>query len=110
MSTLYYFTSVVYRDIIENMDIKDVKKLTELARIDVSEEEQKELLGDLKSILKYIDQIQSASVKEAEVVEPVLKNVFREDKDPHEPEVYTEKLLEAAPKKQEGYVKVKKIL
>lgn len=87
-----------------------MKKLAELARIEVSSEEQKKLLKDLDSILDYVNQIQSAPTKEAEVVEPVLRNVFREDKEPHKPEKYSDALLNEAPKKEDRYVKVKKIL
>ena len=91
------------------MELKDVEKLAELARIDIPSGEKKELLEDLQSILEYVDQIQAAPVKE-EAVELMIKNVFREDKDPHEPEAYTEKLMKEAPKAQNGYIKVKKIL
>lgn len=91
------------------MELNDVEKLAELARIDIPSGEKKELLEDLQSILEYVDQVESAPVKE-EAVEPMLKNVFREDKDPHEPEVYTDKLMKEAPKAQDGYIKVKKIL
>lgn len=91
-----------------------MKKLAELAKIEVSEKEQEELLGDLKSIIGYVDQIKQATIEEAEVVEPVLKNVFREDNPPaggpHEPELYTKRLMKEAPREQDGYVKVKKIL
>ena len=87
-----------------------MKKLAELARIEVTEKEQKELLGDLESIIVYVNQIKQATIEEAEVVELVLKNVFRKDKDPHEPELYTKRLMKEAPREQDGYVKVKKIL
>ena len=37
-------------------------------------------------------------------------NVMREDKDPHEAGLYTEKILEQAPAREGDYIKVKKIL
>lgn len=37
-------------------------------------------------------------------------NVMREDTEPHESGIYTEKLLSAAPQREGQYIKVKKIL
>lgn len=91
------------------MKLKDVEKLAELARIEISEEEKKSLLEDLQGILKYIDQIQTVEVPKEEI-KPALKNIFREDKEPHAVEIFTNDLLIAAPRKQDGYVKVRKIL
>ena len=39
-----------------------------------------------------------------------VRNVFREDKDPHLPGEFTEDLLAEAPRRQDNFVKVKKIL
>ena len=91
------------------MELKDVKKLAELAKIDIPFSEEKELLNKLQSVIEYIDHIEKAPVEEGET-ELVLKNVFREDKNPHDGDVYSEKLLNEAPGKQDGYIKVKKIL
>jgi len=91
------------------MELKDVEKLSQLARIEMSEDEKKELLGDLQSILGYVDQIESVDVDD---VEPdyTLTNVMREDENPHEKGVYTEELLGSAPREKDGYIKVKQIL
>ncbi|MFC1802073.1 Asp-tRNA(Asn)/Glu-tRNA(Gln) amidotransferase subunit GatC [Patescibacteria group bacterium] len=92
------------------MELKDIKKLTELARIDVSEEEQKELLGEMDSILGFIGQIQKADVDIAEREVGDVRNIMRDDVDPHESGKYTEGILREAPKTQKGYFEVKKIL
>ena len=39
------------------MNIKDVENLAELARIELTEEEKKEILSDMESILGYVKQI-----------------------------------------------------
>lgn len=40
------------------MQIEDVKKLANLARIDMSEDEMKEVAKDFDSILAYVGQVQ----------------------------------------------------
>ena len=39
-----------------------------------------------------------------------MRNVMREDANPHESGIYTEKMLEQAPAREGNYIKVKKIL
>ena len=38
------------------MEVKDIKNLANLSRLEISDEEAEGLLGDLKSIIGYIDQ------------------------------------------------------
>jgi len=47
---------------------------------------------------------------EAEERVGILRNVTREDGEPHESGVHTEKLLGASPNRKDNYVQVKKIL
>jgi len=91
---------------------KDIKNLSLLARIELTEEEGHELKKDIESILDYVGQIQALKIDSSENIqeENILKNVFRDDVDPHEKGVYSEKLLKEAPRKKNGYVQVKKIL
>lgn len=100
------------------MQIEDVEKLAELARIEMAAEEKEEILKDLQGILGYVDQVRKAPVETGEG-ELKVKNVLREDNPqsahaggggPHETGIYTEKLLAEATDKQDNYVKVKKIL
>lgn len=92
------------------MDLETVEKLAQLARIDISEGEKEELLKDLQGILGYIDQVQAVSVDMGEREAGELRNVMREDVNPHESGVYTENILTSAPATENGYVKVKQIL
>lgn len=92
------------------MNIQDVEKLAQLARIDISEEEKEELLKDLQGILGYIDQVQAVSVDTGEKDAGELRNVMREDANPHESGIYTERILASAPETENGYIKVKQIL
>jgi len=61
-----------------NMEIKDVENLAELARIKLTEEEKKELLSDMDSILGYIKQIEEIKVEDVEP-EYRVHNILRED-------------------------------
>lgn len=90
-----------------------VKKLAELARIDVSDSEADAFLSDLSSILSYVSEVQEVaeSQNQEEPDYGHLVNInLREDESPHESEAYTEELLSEAPETEEGYVKVRKVL
>jgi aspartyl-tRNA(Asn)/glutamyl-tRNA(Gln) amidotransferase subunit C len=90
------------------MEIKDVENLAELARIELSEEEKKELLSDMDSILGYIKQIESVDIKHS-VFNSANYNVWREDE--IIPREFSKELItEQFPTSQDGFLKVKKIL
>jgi len=90
------------------MEIKDVEKLAELARIELSDVEKKDLLSDMKGILEYVKQIESVEVEDTNP-EYDLYNVWREDK--IEPQDFSrEKIVSQFPDSKDGFVKVKKIM
>jgi aspartyl-tRNA(Asn)/glutamyl-tRNA(Gln) amidotransferase subunit C len=90
------------------MDIKDVENLAELARIELSEDEKKELLSDMDSILGYIKQIESVDVQHS-VLNNMNCNVWREDEITSR-DFSRELIMEQFPSAQDGFLKVKKIL
>ena len=92
------------------MDIKDIEKLAELSRIEMSQEEKEKILGEMDSILGFVDQIQKANVDITEREAGEVRNIMREDESPHESGKYTEDILREVPKTRDGYVEVKKIL
>ena len=93
------------------IEIKNIEKLAELSRIRISDEEKKIFLEDIKSILDYVDQIKKVAGNEQLLsAELGLKNVFREDANPHDSGQFTTDLLKCAPEKENSYIKVKKIL
>ena len=90
---------------------KDIKKLADLARIEIKEEEQKELAKEIDQILDYVklvSQFHSDSTSESGQGEVI--NVMREDKNPTESGTYSKELIEEFPDKKGNYLKVKKIL
>lgn len=96
------------------MNKDEAKKLADLARIDVAEEELEKIASDMGSILEYVDKIKSASIvddsPESRAENATVRNVMVADENPHEAGVYTDKVLAEAPDTQDNMVKVKKIL
>lgn len=96
---------------IKMMDTAELEKLARLARIAMSPEESQGFRADFNAILKYVSQIQTVSdAAQTERGSGALRNVMREDGEPHESGVYTDILLHEAPEKENNFVKVKKIL
>ncbi|MEK7182189.1 MAG: Asp-tRNA(Asn)/Glu-tRNA(Gln) amidotransferase subunit GatC [Patescibacteria group bacterium] len=96
---------------------EELKKLSKLARIEISEEELGGLGKDINSILDYIGQITQINPSTTELysgygagADKNLRNVMREDENPHEGGEFSDDLLNEAPNKENKYVKVKKIL
>ena len=89
---------------------KDIDNLAALARLEIPVEEKETLRKEVDSILGYVGEIQKLSGVEVKKEAGEIHNVFREDKDPHLPGEFTEDLLAEAPRRQDNFVKVKKIL
>jgi len=96
------------------MEIKDIEKLAELAKIELTLTEKENLLKDMDSILDYVKQIQEvnlpvqAGVSDIEI-EYKNRNVWREDV-LEEREFSGDLIKEQFPDSQDGFVKVKKIM
>jgi len=96
------------------MNIKDVENLASLARIELGEDEKKDLLRDMDSILEYVKQIEEMKIEEVES-ESQIYNVWREDLPDGAGEIIPrefskELITEQFPNAQDGFLKVKKIL
>ena len=91
---------------------EEIEKLAELSRIEISSEEKETLAKEIESILAYVSEIQkvSSDILKSESGDEHLINIMRKDEDPHPSGMYTDVLLEAMPKKEKGFLKVKKIL
>ncbi len=88
-----------------------VKKLAQLSRLLLTEAECEDLAGELGSIVAYVSEIENVVGERAgDAGAPLSKNVLRDDRNAHEPGMYTQKILDAAPDKERGFFKVKKIL
>ena len=87
----------------------DVRALAKLARLEVSDAELAKLEMEIPAILAFVETIQKVSTDVPEV-DPKLRNVIREDKDPHESGAFTRDLLDAAPATRDDQVVVKQVI
>ncbi len=89
---------------------EDVKKLAALARIKITDAELAAFTSEFDSILAYVGQLESLELPSVGEVKPPVRNVMREDGEPHESGVFTEKLVAQFPQKDGDYLEVKQII
>jgi aspartyl/glutamyl-tRNA(Asn/Gln) amidotransferase C subunit len=98
------------------MQLTDIKKLADLARIDMDESEMQEIAKSFDSILAYVGQVEEvAKIKNMELEskkseDHFLHNVTRDDEVTNKRGEYTDKIITEMPDTQDGYLKVKQIL
>lgn len=89
---------------------EDIDHLATLARIDLSQEEKEEFPKQLEAILAYVGEVSKVTTKEDAVPRVgALRNVMREDTDVRPGGEFTDAIIENAPHKEDGYVKVQQI-
>ena len=90
---------------------EEIKKLADLARIEIREEELESLRGEMDNILDYVGQIKNVAGNYSGEVEigPVF-NILREDREPTPAGKYSKELIAEFPDREGDYLKVKKIL
>ena len=93
-----------------SVTIKDVEHIAQLANLEFTEEQKQKFLLQFNDILKYMEQLNSVDTTNVEPLSHVieLKNVFRVDA--VKPSTPTEEALKNAPKKNDGYFKVPKVI
>ena len=99
------------------MDITEIKKLANLSRIDIKDDEAKAMAQDFDAILAYVDQIKEVSEeignKDGVLTDKenyFLYNITREDEVANNDKGKREDILKNAPDTQDGFIKVKQIL
>lgn len=90
---------------------EEVQHIAKLARIELTEQEVEKFQKDLSEILDYFDILKSAKTSG---VEPMthsvpLQNVMREDTPQKQSLEVVEELIEMAPEKEKGFVRVKEV-
>jgi aspartyl-tRNA(Asn)/glutamyl-tRNA(Gln) amidotransferase subunit C len=91
---------------------EEVKHIAKLARLGLTEKEIEQLQKELSSILDYFEELKEVDISEIEPTTHsiLVENVMREDQINEKLKMKNEKLLELAPDKKDGYLKVKSIL
>lgn len=92
------------------LKLEEIEKLAKLAWLEIPAEEKETLRKEVEEILEYVGQIQKLSPEEPPKEAGIIRNIFRDDKEPHQTGEFTDALLTNAPEKDSGYIKVKKIL
>jgi aspartyl-tRNA(Asn)/glutamyl-tRNA(Gln) amidotransferase subunit C len=88
----------------------EVRKLAALARIQIADDELEKFTGEFDAILAYIGQLEKLELPKGEEAKPPLRNVMREDGEPHAQRAYTEKLAEQFPQREKDALLVKQII
>lgn len=90
---------------------EDVQKLAALARISITDSELGAFTKEFDAILAYVGQLEKLDIRTERGVErSALRNVMREDGEPHAPGVYTEKLAEQFSEREGNALSVKQII
>ncbi len=89
---------------------EEVKYIAKLARLGLTEKETEKFQKELSSILDYVEKLKKADVSKVEAASRAfeIENVVREDERRKE-KIGSEGLVEMAPEREKGYVKVKSI-
>lgn len=93
-----------------DITLEEVKKLANLARLKVSDEEASKLQGELGAILNYVGQINTLLTDADIVATHIVSNVLRSDIAIESTSDTKELIMKDAPDTLDGYVKVKKII
>jgi len=91
---------------------KEVEHIAKLARIDLKDSETEKMTKELGSILEYITVLNDVKTKGVEPLAHVTgtEEVYREDNDNHEPNQFSDRIVEQFPSSINRYNKVKGII
>ncbi len=92
------------------MQLEEVKKLANMMRMEISDEEALSIGSDMDAVIHYIDQLKEVSLPEGANDRGILFNIAREDEVVNDTGNYTEKILAEVPDREGDFVKVKKVL
>lgn len=92
------------------IDIDQVRKVAQLARLELSETEEQQFTGQLKSILDYVQQLDELDTTDVPPTTRAIEvsNITR----PDTLEVFAERenILDSAPEREADFFKVPKIM
>ena len=91
--------------------VEEVKKLAALVRISINEADLDKFTKEFDAILAYVGQLEALDLPtDASGEKEVLRNVMREDGEPHPTGEYTEKIVSAFPASEGDALVVKQII
>lgn len=91
---------------------EEVRRIADLARIELTENEKEKYAEELSSVLGYFEQLKEVKTEGVELTSQVtgLVNVAREDIVEGCDKETKKKLLDAAPMREGDYIKVKAVM
>ena len=90
---------------------EEVQHIAKLARLELTEPETENMQKELSAILDYFDVLKKVPQNNAQIhTELKGKNILRKDEAAQKPASLANNLVQVAPDKKDGYVKVKAIL
>lgn len=93
------------------MNTEDVKKLADLSRLELTDDQVREYQKDFEGILGYIDTLQSVDIGDvSQAFYGANTNYLRDDEQSYQTGEFSEDLLDAAPARDGDFIKVQKIL
>lgn len=95
------------------IDLEHIKKLSTLARLELTPQELEGFQGDLSRILDYVGKLENVDTSSvsATLHATATPNILRSDTDAiSTPEDVIQRMLDQAPERKNGYIKVKAVL
>lgn len=95
-----------------NLSLQQVQHTSDLAQLNLSDEEIAKFQKQLSSILEYVGLLEEVDTTDVEPTAQTagLKNVYREDKSSKEQCLTQKEVLANAPEKQDGLIKTASVL
>ena len=92
------------------LDTNTINKIAKLARIKLSEEEARDLLKDMNSILDWVEQLNEVNTDLIEPLANISSSTLPQRKDESRDVNSSDEILQNSPDKLEGYFAVPKVV
>ena len=93
-----------------NINREMLDKIAHLARLEVKEEDAEKLMNDLTSIINWMDKLNEVNTEGVEPITSMSHEVNALREDTVQPHMKRSDVLANAPKKDEAYFRVPKVL
>ena len=92
------------------LDTNTINKIAKLARIKLSDEEAKDLLKDMNSILDWVEKLNEVNTDSIEPLANISSSILPQRKDESKDGNSSDEILQNSPDKLEGYFAVPKVV
>ena len=107
---LNYFVFLSLETYKLKLDTNTINKIAKLARIKLSEDESKDLLKDMNSILDWVEQLNEVDTDKIEPLTNISSSKLPKRKDEAKDINSSDEILKNSPDKIEGYFAVPKVV